>query len=135
MKMTTMNFQGCAKCKCCRNGAYCFGRKMLLWMIGLTTCGLGLIPCMVMGRCPGCQHGMFLNSHECGAAGTQPIVGAIKGLGSAMSPGQAAYPPPYPSPFRAPVAAPVPPSAPSPTTTYRYGPAVGAPTQSQPWIH
>lgn len=122
MKMTTMNFQGCAKCKCCRNGAYCFGRKMLLWMIGLATCGLGLIPCMIMGRCPGCQHGMFLNSHECGAAGTQPIVGAIEGLGSA-------YPPPYPSPFRAPMA------APSPTTAYQYGPAVGAPTASQPWTH
>lgn len=57
---------GCRTCKACMGGTANLGRMTVLWIIGICTCGLGLLFWPFVGRCGRCHHKKFMNEHGSG---------------------------------------------------------------------
>lgn len=55
--------KGCIRCLPCERGAANIGRSALLWTVGLSTAGIGLIFLPFFKKCQYCGHNAFLNKH------------------------------------------------------------------------
>lgn len=56
--------RGCFGCCHCEGGSRNIIRTATLWMIGLFTCGFGLLVIPFFRKCVYCGHGTFLNGHN-----------------------------------------------------------------------